>query len=71
MDQNEGMYEDQVVTCRDCNSEFVFSAGEQAFFAQKGFMAPPKRCKPCRDKKKTGENRFPEPREILAQLRAV
>jgi CxxC-x17-CxxC domain-containing protein len=54
MDQNEGDFQDQVVGCRDCGAEFVFSAGEQAFFAQKGFQAPPKRCKSCREKKKTG-----------------
>src|SRR3954466_7184581 len=49
-----GSFEDQVVQCRDCGAEFVFSAGEQAFFEQKGFAAPPKRCKSCRDKKKSG-----------------
>ncbi|MEW5855104.1 MAG: zinc-ribbon domain-containing protein, partial [Myxococcota bacterium] len=46
-------YQDQIVQCRDCGQEFVFSAGEQAFYAQKGFAVPPKRCKSCRDKRKT------------------
>ena len=29
------MYEDKTLTCRDCGNEFVFSASEQEFFAQK------------------------------------
>ena len=52
MDQGDSGFEDQVVQCRDCGQEFVFTAGEQAFFQQKGFLAPPKRCKSCRDRKK-------------------
>ena len=29
------MYEDETLVCRDCGQEFVFSASEQAFFAEK------------------------------------
>ena len=29
------MYQDKTLTCRDCGNEFVFSASEQAFFAEK------------------------------------
>jgi CxxC-x17-CxxC domain-containing protein len=39
---------DQVLTCADCGIEFVFSASEQEFFAQKGFTSAPKRCSSCR-----------------------
>ena len=35
------MYEDKTLTCRDCGNEFVFSASEQEFFAQKGFQNEP------------------------------
>jgi hypothetical protein len=48
---------DQLVKCidagkrPDCQGEFVFTAGEQAFYAEKGYV-PTKRCKPCRDAKK-------------------
>ena len=52
MTQFEGDYQDQMVVCKECSQEFVFTAGEQAFFAEKGFAAPPKRCKSCRDRKK-------------------
>lgn len=42
------MYEDRVLLCRDCREEFVFSAGEQAFFARKGLVNVPQRCPSCR-----------------------
>ena len=42
------MYQDETLVCRDCNNEFVFSASEQAFFAEKGFMNKPSRCAACR-----------------------
>lgn len=42
---------DQEKTCRDCPNTFVFTAGEQKFFVEKGFT-PPNRCKPCRDRRK-------------------
>lgn len=45
------MAQDQTMTCKDCGNEFVFTAGEQEFFAKKGFT-PPTRCKDCRDKAK-------------------
>jgi CxxC-x17-CxxC domain-containing protein len=41
-------YTDQVITCGDCGIDFVFSASEQAFFAEKGFASAPKRCSACR-----------------------
>ncbi len=47
------MFEDKVLVCRDCGAEFVFTAGEQQFYAEKGFQNEPQRCKACRDAKKT------------------
>ena len=44
-------YVDKVLRCIDCGEEFVFSAGEQLFFADKGLRNDPKRCKPCKLKK--------------------
>lgn len=40
---------DKMLICEDCNSQFVFDAGEQAFFKSKGFTEP-KRCPKCRKK---------------------
>lgn len=46
------MYEDKTLTCKDCGAEFVFTAGEQEFYAEKGFVNEPQRCKACRDARK-------------------
>ena len=43
-------FEDKTLQCVDCNNQFVFSASEQDFFAEKNLNSPPKRCKPCRKK---------------------
>lgn len=40
-------YEDLELTCGDCGCTFVFTAGEQEFYEQKGFTTP-KRCNNCR-----------------------
>ena len=42
------MYEDKTLVCKDCGAEFVFTAGEQEFYAEKGFQNEPTRCKACR-----------------------
>ena len=31
------MYEDKTLICKECGKEFVFTAGEQEFYASKGF----------------------------------
>ena len=46
------MYQDITLTCRDCGNEFIFSAGEQEFYAEKGLQNKPQRCKACRDARK-------------------
>lgn len=45
--------EDKVLTCKDCSAEFVFSAREQQFFAEKGFANQPQRCRDCRQSRRT------------------
>ncbi len=55
------MYEDKVLVCKECNNEFVFTAGEQEFYAEKGFVNEPQRCKACRDKRKAAAK---APREM-------
>ena len=47
------MFEDKTLVCRDCGNEFVFTSGEQAFYAEKGFQNEPTRCKSCRDARKS------------------
>ena len=48
------MYQDEILVCRDCGKEFVFTAGEQEFYASKGFENKPVRCKECRAARKNG-----------------
>ena len=47
------MYEDKTLVCKECGSDFVFTAGEQEFYAERGFQNVPQRCKNCRDAKKS------------------
>ena len=42
------MFQDRVLSCRDCSEEFIFSGGEQAFFASKSLVNDPQRCPSCR-----------------------
>ncbi len=46
------MFEDKTLVCKDCGAEFVFTAGEQEFYAEKGFQNEPVRCKDCRNNRK-------------------
>ncbi|MBV9440062.1 MAG: zinc-ribbon domain containing protein [Candidatus Eremiobacteraeota bacterium] len=46
------MYVDETLNCTDCNAPFTFSAGEQQFFAAKGFTNKPNRCPDCRAARK-------------------
>lgn len=45
---------DKTLSCRDCGSSFVFTAGEQEFFSQKGFVNEPSRCPDCRAQRRGG-----------------
>jgi DNA-directed RNA polymerase subunit RPC12/RpoP len=46
------MFKDRTLKCSDCGADFVFTAGEQEFYAEKGFDNEPKRCQECRSKRK-------------------
>lgn len=43
---------DQTLYCRDCNSEFIFTIGEQEFFASHNLTNTPTRCPSCRAARK-------------------
>ena len=43
-------FQDKVLKCMDCNTDFVFTVGEQIFFRDKQFRNEPKRCKTCKRK---------------------
>ena len=46
------MFEDKTLFCKACGNEFGFTAGEQEFYAEKGFENEPQRCKDCRQARK-------------------
>ncbi len=48
-------YADKTMTCRDCGKQFTFTAGEQEFYAQRGFSEPAC-CGECRAARKTGRD---------------
>jgi CxxC-x17-CxxC domain-containing protein len=50
------MYQDKMLTCKDCGQSFTFTAGEQEFYASRGFENEPTRCKTCRESKKGGRH---------------
>lgn len=51
------VYTDRTLTCADCGQEFSFTAGEQEFYAQRGFTESPKRCVSCRQIRKAQRSR--------------
>jgi hypothetical protein len=49
-------FTDKSILCPDCGTNFTHTAGEQEFYASKGFTNEPKRCPPCRQTKKQQRN---------------
>jgi CxxC-x17-CxxC domain-containing protein len=45
---------DKLLKCTACGAEFVFTAGEQAFFQTRKFANDPKSCKQCRSERRNG-----------------
>ncbi len=50
-----GQYTDRNLTCRDCGKQFTFTAGEQEFYATRGFSEPT-RCASCRADRKASRD---------------
>jgi CxxC-x17-CxxC domain-containing protein len=48
--------QDKTIACSDCGTEFVFTTGEQEFYAQKGFTNAPTRCPTCRAARKAARD---------------
>lgn len=46
-----GEFQDETLPCKDCGSDFIFTAGEQEFYAQKQFQNKPVRCRTCKVEK--------------------
>jgi len=37
-------FQDKTLTCKDCGQEFIWTAGEQEFYASRGLQNAPTRC---------------------------
>ncbi|MFM9904156.1 MAG: zinc-ribbon domain containing protein [Pyrinomonadaceae bacterium] len=46
--ETEEEFADLPIPCIDCSQNFIWTAGEQAFFREKDLVNPPKRCKDCK-----------------------
>lgn len=51
-------FQNRTLTCVECGREFVFTAGEQKFYHEKGFENDPKRCPECRAARKRRGKKF-------------
>ena len=49
--ETESEFDDRDIKCVDCAESFVWTAGEQTFFHDKGLKNEPKRCKTCKQAK--------------------
>lgn len=49
--EQRARYQPRTLGCIDCDAQFTFTPGEQAYFAEQG-LASPKRCKDCRAERK-------------------
>jgi len=62
-------FEDKTLTCRDCGGDFVFTAGEQGFYLEKGLLNEPQRCPACRSNRRreraAGSNGTREMTEVI------
>ncbi len=46
------IFKDIILVCIDCHREFIFTAGEQSFYADKGLLNEPRRCPDCRNRRR-------------------
>jgi len=58
--------QDETITCCDCGSSFIWSAGEQKYFLSK-HLSPPRRCPKCRRRRRLTLN--PDPTTLDETLR--
>ena len=64
-------FEDRTLTCVDCGADFVWTAGEQSFFADKHFTNEPKRCRACKARRSQRRQAGPAPERDRTETRAT
>lgn len=57
-------FADKSLNCRECGTTFTFTAGEQAFYAEKGLQNEPQRCPSCRAARKAARGAGAPTREM-------
>ena len=63
-------FDDRTLTCAECGTEFVFTSGEQQYYAERGFRNDPKRCEACRVVRRTDMARRREPADAGGAAKA-
>lgn len=56
---------DRTLTCRDCGQQFIWTAGEQEFYASKGLMHEPRRCPADRQRARSDRQSRREMHDIV------
>lgn len=59
------MLEDKTIVCKDCGDGFVFTAGEQGFYLEKGLLNEPQRCPTCRDRRRRERTMTPHATTVV------
>lgn len=54
----EGTLTDKNIVCKTCGEEFIFTVGEQEFYAENNLQNEPKNCKACRDARKSRRPKY-------------
>lgn len=62
-------FRDKTLTCRECSKQFIWTAGEQAFYRERGLINIPGRCTECRSnrKERLGQQRQPVAEVVCAE----
>ncbi len=47
-------FQDKTLACKDCGQEFIWTSGEQEFYASRGLQNPPGRCPADRAARRAG-----------------
>ena len=69
IDEEFGEVRDVEIRCFVCDQLFVWSASEQQFYRDRN-LSPPKRCRPCRDRKRAINYRVEKDTENFQRAQA-
>lgn len=59
------MFEDKTILCKDCGEAFLFTAGEQGFYLEKGLLNEPQRCPDCRERRRHERVSTPQATKVI------